>query len=98
VVESAATFFFPGRLDPVLDGGEGDKDAVIAPQVPTGTLVGQTIFTHQSNGQILDTSSVEALGQSQIRHRCGEATSAVGTPMSRKGNEQIDGLPGTRIA
>jgi hypothetical protein len=51
-------FFFPSRLDPILDGGKGDEDTVVAPQVPTGGLVGQTIFGHQTNSQLLNTAGV----------------------------------------
>jgi len=82
VVESVLTFFSPGRLDPVLDGGVRDEDAVISPQVPTGTLVGQAIFAHQTHGQILDAKCVEALGPRQFGHVDSEATAAVRAAMS----------------
>jgi hypothetical protein len=57
-----STFFFPSRLDPVLDGGVGDEDAVVAPQVPTGSLVGQAIFGDKTNSSLLDTTGVPAVG------------------------------------
>jgi hypothetical protein len=59
-------FFFPGCLDPVLDGGVGDEDAVVAPKVPAGGLVGQAVFHHQTNSHPLDAAGVQALGQGQV--------------------------------
>ena len=51
-------FFFPGGLDPVLDGGKGDEDAVVTPEVPGGGLVGKTIFGNQADGEILDAAGL----------------------------------------
>jgi hypothetical protein len=31
--------FFPPGLHPVLDGGVGDKDPMVAPEMPTGGLI-----------------------------------------------------------
>jgi hypothetical protein len=50
--------FFPSRLDPVLDGGVGDEDAVVTPEKPTGVAVGQAIFGDQTDGPLLDAASV----------------------------------------
>ena len=36
--------FFSPRLDPVLDRGKRDKDAVVAPEVPARWPVGQAVF------------------------------------------------------
>jgi hypothetical protein len=47
-----ACAFFSPRLDPVLDGGKGDKDAVVAPEVPTRGPVGQAVLDHQPYRQI----------------------------------------------
>jgi hypothetical protein len=41
-----ACAFFP-RLNPVLDRRKGDKDAVVAPEVPTRWAVGQAILDHE---------------------------------------------------
>ena len=65
-------FFFPGRLDPVLDGGAGDEDAVVAPEVPGGRLVGQAVLGDQADGQILDAAGVLALGPGQVGQVGGE--------------------------
>jgi hypothetical protein len=92
------TFFFPSRLDPVLDRGVGDEDAVVAPQVPTGGLVGQAIFGDQTDGLLLDAASVLAVGQSQVGNITGEATAAVEAAMAGESDNQINGAVGPRIS
>jgi hypothetical protein len=89
--------FSPRRLDPVLDGGVGDEDAVVTPQVPTGGLVGQAIFSDQADGPLLDALSVAAIRQSQIGKITGEARAAAEAAMPREGNDQIDGAIGPSI-
>lgn len=69
-----STFFPPGRLDPVLDGGVRDEDAVVAPEVPTGSLVGQAIFGDETDGPLLDTTGVLAVRQSEVGDIDGKAT------------------------
>src|SRR5436309_260525 len=93
-----ATFFFPGRLDPVLDGGPGDKDAVVAPQVPTGGLVGQAVFGHQADSHSLDAAGVQTLGQGQVGKIDAEAATARGAAMFGVGDNQIDRTPGVGVA
>jgi hypothetical protein len=83
-------FFFPGGLDPVLDGGVGDEDAVVAPQVPTGSLVGQAVFGHQTDSHPLDAAGVQALGQGQVRQVDAEAATAVGAAMLGVGDNKVD--------
>src|SRR5215210_5167986 len=90
-------FFFPSRLDPVLDGGVGDEDAVIAPQVPTGGLVGQTVLAHQAYRQLLDATGVKALGQGQIRQVDGEVAAAMAAVMFGVADNQIDREAGARV-
>jgi hypothetical protein len=58
--------FFPRGFDPVLDGGIRDEDVVVAPQVPTGDLIRQTVLGHQADSQLLDAAGVQAFGQSQV--------------------------------
>jgi hypothetical protein len=53
-----STFFFPSCLDPVLDSGIRDEDAVVTPEVPTGIAVGQAIFDDETDGPLLDAASV----------------------------------------
>jgi hypothetical protein len=59
--------FFPPSLDPVLDRGKGDKDAVVAPQVPTRWAVGQTVFDHDADRQIDHAVRVVTARWRQIR-------------------------------
>jgi len=47
-----ACAFFSPSLDPVLNRGEGDKDAVVAPQVPTRWAVGHAVLNHEPHRQI----------------------------------------------
>ena len=58
---------FPPGLHPVLDGGEGDKHPVIAPQMPTGGLIGQAVLHDESHGQGNDAMGVVGFGQTRIR-------------------------------
>jgi hypothetical protein len=53
-----ACAFFPPSLDPVLDRREGDKDAVVSPEVPTRRTIGQTVLDHQPYRQINHTVGV----------------------------------------
>jgi hypothetical protein len=92
-----STFFFPSRLDPVLDGGVGDKDAVIAPQVPTGDLVGQAVFGDETDGPLLDPAGIVAVGQSQVRNVTGEAAAAVEAAMAGESDHQVHGAVGPSI-
>jgi hypothetical protein len=59
--------FFSPSFDPVLDRGEGHKDAVVSPQVPTCRAVGQAILSHDPHRQIDHTVGVMATGWSQVR-------------------------------
>jgi hypothetical protein len=92
-----STFFFPSRFDPVLDGGIGDKDTVIAPQVPTGNLVGQTVFGDETDGPLLDPASIVAIGQSQVGNVTGETAATVEAAMARESDNQVNGVVGPSI-
>ena len=84
-----ASAFFPPGLHPVLDGGEGDEDAVIAPQVPTGRLIRQAVLHHQPHGQGDDAVGVVALGQGQVRHVGVEVGVALGAVVLRVGELDV---------
>jgi hypothetical protein len=58
--------FFPRRLDPVLDGGEGDEDAVVTPQVPGSQAVGQAVFDHEAHRQGADAVGVMAAAGREV--------------------------------
>lgn len=71
---------------------------MVAPQVPTGGLVGQTVLGHQADSQLLDTASVQAFGQSQVGQIDAEVATAVAAPMLGGGNRQIDRTVRARVA
>jgi hypothetical protein len=98
VLDNVSTFFSPGGLDPVLDGGVGDEDAVVAPEVPGRGAVGQAILGHQADSYLLDTAGVQALGQSQVGQITGEVAAAVAAMMLGVADNQIDRAAGARIA
>src|SRR5438034_279011 len=93
-----STFFFPSRFDPVLDGGVGDEDAVVTPEVPTGVAVGQAIFCDKTDGALLDAAGVQAVGQSQIRDVTGEAAPAVEAAMAGESDDQVKGAVRAGVA
>ena len=93
-----STFFSPGRLDPVLDGGQGDEDTMVTPEAPGGGLVGQTILGHDADSQLLDTAGVMALGPGQVGEIDGEVTVAEATVMLGVSDDEIDRTAGTRVA
>jgi hypothetical protein len=92
-----STFFFPSRLDPVLDGGVGDEDAVVTPEVPTGGFVGQTVLGHQADSQLLNTAGVMALGQGQIGHVDGKVTTAVAAVMFGVADNEVKRVTRARV-
>src|SRR5947209_3398644 len=85
-----SSFFFPGRLDPILDGGPGHEDAVVAPQVPTGGLVGQAVFGHQADSHSLNAACVQAFGQGQVGQIDAEVATAVGAAMFGVADNKIN--------
>src|SRR3954451_9604629 len=93
-----SSFFPPRGLDPVLDGGVGDEDAMVAPQVPTGGLVGQAVFGHQADSHSLDAAGVQTLGQGQVGQIATEAATALGAAMLGVGDYQIDRVVGVGVA
>ena len=92
-----STFFFPSRLDPVLDGGVGHEDAVLTPQVPTGDLVGQAVFGDETDGPLLDPAGIVAVRQSQVRNVTGEAAATAETAMAGESDNQVNGVVGPSI-
>jgi hypothetical protein len=75
-VVRVAWIFPPRVLHPVLDGGVGDEDAVVSPQVPTGRPVGQTVLRNESDRQLLDATGVEAPGECEVGEVGGEVAAA----------------------
>jgi hypothetical protein len=93
-----ARFFFPGGLDPVLNRGPGDEDAMIAPEVPTRRAIRQAVLDDQADGRLLHAMGVVTLGQRQVGHVGGEAPSAVAAEMFGVGDHEIDRPAGADVA
>jgi hypothetical protein len=93
-----ARHFFPRALHPVLDGGEGDEDPVVTPQVPAGGAVGQRVLDDQAHGQPLHAAGVQAPGRGEVGEVGGEATAAAAAAMPGGGDEQVTGPLGAGIA
>ena len=68
--------FFPPGLHPVLDGGVGDKDPMVAPEMPTGGLIGQAVLHHQPDGQGHDPMGVVGPGHGQVGQVGGKEVAA----------------------
>jgi hypothetical protein len=90
--------FFPRRLNPVLDGGVGHEDAMVAPEVPGSGSVRQTVLDNQADRPLLDAAGVQTLGQGQVGQIHSETTATAEAAMPREGNDHIDGLLGPSVA
>jgi len=93
-----ACAFFSPSLDPVLDRGEGHKDAVVSPQVPTRRAVGQAILGHDPHGEVNHPVGVMAAGWGQVRKVYAEVLATLCTIVLRIGDHQVTGTPGVEIA
>ena len=93
-----ACAFFSPSLDPVLDRGKGDKDAVVAPQVPTRRAVGQAVLDHQPHRQIDHAVGVLTAGWRQIGEVRIEVLATLRTVMLRIGDHEITRTPQVEIA
>ncbi len=58
---------FSPSLHPVLHGGAGDEDAVVAPQVPPCRAGGHAILDYEPHGQVNHPVGVLTAGWRQIR-------------------------------
>src|SRR3990172_6907420 len=92
----SAALFSP-RFHPVLDGGKGNEDAVIAPQVPGSQPIRQAVVDHQPYCQGNDPTSVVAVGGGQVREINVEVLAATGTTMLGIGDHQFLGAVGGQI-
>jgi hypothetical protein len=93
-----ARSFFPRGLNPVLDGGVGDEDFVVAPEVPGSGPVRQAVLDDQAYSPLLHAAGVQALGQGQVGQIHGETAATAEATMPREGNNHIDGLLGPGVA
>jgi hypothetical protein len=93
-----ACAFFPPSLDPVLDRGKRDKDAVVAPEVPTRGPGGQAVFDHQPYRQINHAVGVLSAGWRQIREVGVKVLATLRTVVLRIGDDEIAWTPEVEIA
>src|SRR5215475_1380980 len=92
----AYAFFYPS-LDPILDGGKGHKDPVVAPQVPTRWAVGQTVFDHEADRQIDHPVGILTARWGQIREVGAKVLATLRTVMLGIGHQQIARTPHVEI-
>jgi hypothetical protein len=90
--------FFPPGLHPVLDGGEGDEDPVVAPEVPTGGLIGEAVLHHQPDSQGHDPMGVVGPGRGQVGHVGGKEAAAPGAVVLGVGEVDLAGSLPHRVA
>src|SRR3954447_14069198 len=90
--------FFPPGLDPVLDRGVGDEDAVIAPEVPTGGAEGQSVLDDQADRQADDAMGVVAAGGCEVGGVGVEVLAAPGTEVLRVRQPDVMGPAREEVA
>jgi hypothetical protein len=93
-----ACAFFSPSLDPVLDGAKGDKDTMVAPQVPTRWAVGQAILDHEPHGQVHHAVGVLTAGWRQIREVGMKVLATLRTVMLRIRDHELPRTPQVEIA
>ena len=81
--------FFPPGLDPVLNRGERDEDAMVSPKAPTGHAIRQTVLHDQSHGQVDHAVRVVTARRSQCPHVRVEVLPAVGAKVNRIGELNV---------
>jgi len=92
-----ACAFFSPSLNPVLDRGTGDKDAVVAPQVPTRWAVGQAVLDHNPHRQIDYAVGVVTARWRQISEIGVEVLAAFRTVMLRIRHHESPRTPHVEI-
>src|SRR4051812_743642 len=90
--------FFPPGLDPVLDRGEGDEHAMVAPQGPAGGAIGQPVLDDQPDGQVDDPAGVMAAGVGQVGGVGVEVLAAAAAVVLRAEQDDVAGPAGEGIA
>src|SRR5438128_5358776 len=93
-----ACAFFSPSLNPVLDRRKGDKDAVVAPQVPTRWAVGQAVLDHEPHRQIDHAVGILTARWGQIRQGSLEVLMTFRTIVLRIGDDEIPWTPAVEIS
>src|SRR4029453_1972988 len=96
-VSMRACAFFPPSLDPVLDRGKRDKDAVVAPEVPTRGPIGQTVLDHEPHGEVQHAVGVLTAGWRQIREVGAKVRATLRTVVLGIGDHKIAWTPEVEI-
>jgi len=89
--------FFSPSLDPVLDRGKRDKDAVVSPEVPTRRAVVQTVFDHDADRQINHAVGILTARRRQIREVGAKVFATLRTVVLRIGDHEISRTPEVEI-
>ena len=90
--------FFPPGLDPVLDRGVGDEHAMVAPEGPFGTAIGQAVLDDQADGEVDDPAGVMAAGIGQVGGVGVEVLAARAAVVLGTEQDDVAGSPGEGIA
>src|SRR4029434_3497995 len=89
--------FFAPRLAQVLDRGTRDKDAVVAPEVPTRGPVGQAVLDHEPYRQINHAMRVLTARWPQIGEVRAQVLATLGAVMLRIRDHEITRTPQVEI-
>src|SRR5499427_6872004 len=92
-----ACAFFPPSLAPVLDRGKRDKDAVVAPEVPTRGPVGHAILDHEPHREVHHAMGVLTARRGQIREVGAQVLTTRRTVMLGIGDHEIPRTPQVEI-
>ena len=90
--------FFSRRLNPFLEGREGNNDSMVSPESPTGISIGRAIFDDKAEGGIDHLFGVVRAGLGdvgKVNVKVGFAFTAIvnGVPQ-----DDVDGTTGVDIA
>jgi hypothetical protein len=81
-----------------LNGGEGNKNPVIAPQMPAGSLIGQAILDDESHGEGNDAMGIEGFGRSILGGVRIKESVALGTAVLRISEFDVTGSTSNEVA
>jgi hypothetical protein len=90
--------FFPPVLDPVLDRGEGDEHAMVAPHGPTRGAVGQAVLDDQPHRRVDDPARVVTAGRGEVGGIDVEVLAAACAVMLGSQQYKIAGPAGEGVA
>src|SRR5262249_48433892 len=96
-VSMRACAFFSPRLAPVLDRGTRDKDAVVAPEVPTRGSGGQAVCDHQPDRQLHHAVGILTARGGQIGEGGTQVRATLHTVMLGRGHQQSPRTPYVEI-